>query len=209
MNNIWEWTLNRFVDRTASAEPTPGGGSVAAVCGCLGLSLVVMGLEITKRKSEQNQAVIDALEAAHPLHRKLKVHADEDIAVFEGYMKAFRLPKTTDDERACRKQAISTAALEATNVPLAAARDMLSSLEVGVRAAEIVKKEVLSDVQAGADILAGAVAATLLNVDANLSQLDLESSKRFAEVREDIRLRSDKLHRAICATVKERTLSST
>lgn len=203
MKTIWEWTLIEFNNQTASAEPTPGGGSVASVCGSFGLGLIIMALEISIRKCKQSEIMEPTLHNARSLQGKLRAHADEDIAVFELYMQALRLPKTTDEERASRRKAISTAALAATDAPLRAAQDMLHALELGVRAVEFAKVEVLSDVSAGSDLLAGAVAATLRNVDINLSQLDPVSSERCIAARRQIEERSCQLHESISAAVKK------
>ena len=101
---LWNQSLAAFRDATASAEPTPGGGSVAMVGAALGLGLVIMALEITQRKPEPGTEteVADLLARARKLLDALSRHADEDVAVFRAYMSALKLPKQTDAEKAAQ-----------------------------------------------------------------------------------------------------------
>lgn len=167
---LWDASLAAFRDRTASAEPTPGGGSVACVAGVLGSGLLVMAAEITHKASPA--AELEAwLRDARALIARLAERADHDVACFEGYMRALRLPRATEEERTTRKEALRAAALEATAAPLEAAADMARALELGVGLAKLAKKSVMSDVLAGADLLEGAIRASLRNVDVNLAAL--------------------------------------
>jgi formiminotetrahydrofolate cyclodeaminase len=163
-----------------------------------------MALEITK-KSSQNLAAVEAtLLAAVALLEKLKVHADEDISVFECYMKALRLPKTTDEEIASRKLAILAAAENATESPLASARDMINALELGLAASELVKANVLSDIGAGSNLIEGAIAGTLRNVDINLPQLSPAAAEKAGASRDHLAGRSQQLAEAINKAIQKR-----
>ncbi|MGD0679799.1 MAG: cyclodeaminase/cyclohydrolase family protein [Polyangiaceae bacterium] len=91
---LWDASLAAFRDRTGSAEPTPGGGSVACVAAVLGSDLLVMAAEITHRASPA--AELGAwLRDARALMASLAERADDDVARFEGYMRALRLPTET------------------------------------------------------------------------------------------------------------------
>jgi methenyltetrahydrofolate cyclohydrolase len=81
------------------------------------------------------------------------------------------MPRSTDDQVRERKEALGRASIGATEEPLAAARAMVVALELGLRLAPMVKRSVASDVAAGADLLAGATAAVLRNVDVNLASI--------------------------------------
>jgi formiminotetrahydrofolate cyclodeaminase len=167
---LWDASLAAFRDRTASAEPTPGGGSVACVAAALGAGLLVMAGEITNKASPT--AELEAwLRDARALIASLAEQADDDVAFFERYLSALRLPKATEEERTTRKEALRGAALEATAAPLGASADMTRALELGVDLAKLAKKSVMSDVLAGADLLEGSIRASLRNVDANLAAL--------------------------------------
>jgi methenyltetrahydrofolate cyclohydrolase len=176
-STIWQWSLERFRDRTASADPTPGGGSVAAVTSAFGLGLVLMGLEITAKPESTGALIAEA----RALLDRIAGHADRDIAVFDEVMAAYRLPKETDADKAARKQAIQSALLVATEAPLAGARDGVAALALAERAAAVTKIQVLSDTVAGADILLGGLQAFLRNVDINVAALeDRGVAERYA-----------------------------
>ena len=169
--SLWELSAAELLARTASSSPTPGGGSVAAVSGALGLGLVVMALEITAQRHGAAPEVAELLAQLRPQLAALKAHPDADVAAFEGYMAALALPKADAEQKAERKQARQAAALAATQAPLAAARDLLAALELVEQAAGLAHRTIVSDVGAGAYLLGAALQATLLNVDINLSSL--------------------------------------
>jgi formiminotetrahydrofolate cyclodeaminase len=185
-DSLWQWPLDSFLEATASANATPGGGSVGAVVGALGLGLVIMGLEITAR----NQASGDvgaSISEARTLLAQIRMHADADVRVFQEVMMAYRLPKNSDDEKAARREAIQRATVAATEKPLASARDVVTALALAERAAVVTKREVLSDTVAGLDIMMAAVKAILHNVDINLGTLaDLAAAERYATERDTL-----------------------
>jgi formiminotetrahydrofolate cyclodeaminase/5,10-methylene-tetrahydrofolate dehydrogenase/methenyl tetrahydrofolate cyclohydrolase len=171
--SIWSSRLSDFLAATASAEPTPGGGSVAGVSATLGLGLVIMALEISlKRKDAVHPMEMEALiENGRRQLADLRGDADEDILAFRAYMAALKLPKQTAEEKATRAATIQAATGQATESPLRAARHMVEALHLAENAAPLVHRHVISDVGAGAGLLEGALKAVLLNVDINLPQL--------------------------------------
>ncbi|MEO0324937.1 MAG: cyclodeaminase/cyclohydrolase family protein, partial [Myxococcota bacterium] len=154
----------------ASAAPTPGGGSVAALAGAFGAGLVAMAVDVTEAR--RKDGALDAeREALAALIAGLRAAADEDREVFEAFMEALRLPKATGEERRRREAAKVQAARRATEAPLAAAARMRDALALAETLRARVRKSVVSDVDAGADLLRGAVHAALRNVDINLPAL--------------------------------------
>jgi formiminotetrahydrofolate cyclodeaminase len=121
---LWSANLAEFREAAASAEPTPGGGSVAGVSATLGLGLVIMALEISSRRKDavRPEDALGVIETARTLMGALSGDADEDIRAFRAYMAALKLPKLSDDERARRKEALQAASHRATKAPLLAAR---------------------------------------------------------------------------------------
>src|SRR5689334_1653302 len=124
--SVWEHQLGAFAEMTASASPTPGGGSVACVSAAFGAGLSITAAEITK-KSAPSPELEGWLGEARSIFEALRRHADRDVESFEAYMRALALPRATDDEKRTRKAALADAALAATEAPLAAARDMGAS----------------------------------------------------------------------------------
>jgi len=170
---LWSGVLSDFRDATASAEPTPGGGSVAGVSATLGLGLVIMALEISARRKdavepEETQALITE---ARALMAELSADADRDVLAFQDYMAAARLPKLSDEEKQTRRAALDAATRRATEAPLLAARHVVEALRLAGHAAPLSHLHVVSDVGAGAGLLEGALKAILFNVDVNLPSL--------------------------------------
>lgn len=187
---IWDLDLTSFVDRTASADPTPGGGSAAMVSASIGIALVLMALRVTAAKSDDREALDPLLRAGERLREDLAAHAVADIDVFDAYMAALRLPKSTDEEKAVRRERLADARIAATEVPLNAAQGTLEGLDIARQAAHVCDLGIVSDVGAGAALLNGALTATLYNVDINLRGM------KDAARREDYSTSRDRLERS-------------
>jgi formiminotetrahydrofolate cyclodeaminase len=172
--------LTTLLDRIASPDPTPGGGSVAAVAGACGAALaeMVAGLPKTRGNTDEERATLAALRPALSEGRqRLTALVDEDTDAFNELMAAFRLPKATDDEKAARRAAIQAATQLATIVPL-------ETVEVGARllkdvmtVARIGNPSASSDVAVGIGVLRAAVDGAAANVRTNLGGLTDESVK--------------------------------
>lgn len=204
-DSIWNWGLADFRDRTASGDPTPGGGSAAMVGATIGLGLVLMALRVSARKAEDTSSLSPLIESGDRLIGELSQHADADIAVFETYMAALKLPRDTDEQKAARRSAMADAALAATEVPLNAAQTVLESLDVARQAAAFADHGILSDVGAGAAMLNGAATAVLYNVDINLKSIkDSDAAADFAKSRKHLATAAETRHRSIVALVEDR-----
>ena len=170
-DSLWSDTAQSLLERTASADPTPGGGSVGMLAGSFGLGLVLMALEVTCKRKDAPAGIDALLEEGRPLLEAARRSVDADVEVFEAFMAAMRLPKASDDEKALRRAAMQEATVKATEVPLEAAGLCASGLELAERAARSAHTNILSDVAAGVMLLSAAGRAVLRNVDANLGSL--------------------------------------
>ena len=127
--------LREFVDRLASADPTPGGGAASAVAASLGGALVAMvaGLSQDRPRYAEHAALHQWGKAeGRRLADDLLRLADEDAAAYEVLAAAMKLPKDTDLQKADRRAAMRAAAREATDAPLnavIAARDVVRAAE--------------------------------------------------------------------------------
>ncbi len=181
---LWTDSVEQLLKQTASADPTPGGGSISLVSAAFGLGLILMALEVTKRRKNAPDEVSSLIVEGQNLLDALRMGADEDINVFNTFMSALRLPKATDSEKAQRKQAIQDATVRATKVPLKGASLCIAALDIAVKTADIAHSNILSDVAAGSLLLAAAGQGVLLNVDANLNNLkDQNLADKFANER--------------------------
>ncbi|HEX5658318.1 MAG TPA: cyclodeaminase/cyclohydrolase family protein [Polyangiales bacterium] len=175
---LWDQTLSEFRDGIASARPTPGGGSVCAVTASLGLGLVIMALEITHKRTPQ-----PALQGARSLLAELSACADEDVRAFDAYLRAHRMPEGEQRERELRH-----AARLATEVPLTAARQVVTALEL----AAIVQASahVHSDVIAGAELLHASLHGLFATLAMNLDALELELREQAIAARAQLSTRA-------------------
>jgi formiminotetrahydrofolate cyclodeaminase len=113
--------LDEFTQRLASAEPVPGGGSASAVAAALGAGLVAMVARLSAGRpkfAEHEDLLSWAIETGETLRARFLELADEDAASYAAFGAAMKLPRTTDQEIAVRKQAMSDAARGAAEVPL-------------------------------------------------------------------------------------------
>ncbi len=175
-----------FVNTVAAPTATPGGGSVAALAGALAAALgeMVCGLSLKRKSLSAHHPAIEATRARLAgLRERLMVTIDLDAKSYEGVMRAFKLPKSTEAEQATRDQAIETASKEASAVPmdtaeLAAdvAREILSLIGSTI-------PQAASDLGAAVNLAETARRGGIENVRANLGSIRDERWLRDIEAR--------------------------
>ena len=146
--SLLDLRAGELLDRLASTDPTPGGGSAAAWAGATGAALVAMvsGMEKTRTGDAEEGTRLRAVrERAEAAGRTLRSLVDEDSAAYDEVMAAYRLPKQTDEDKAARKAAIAAALERATDVPLRTADACLAVLQDAVAAAADGNPNALSD----------------------------------------------------------------
>lgn len=204
-DSLWRWPLATFRDTLASDSPTPGGGSAAMVSATLGLGLVVMALRITANKTPDRSFLDTLILSGERLMVELSAHADADIAVFDTYMAALKLPKATEEEKAVRRDALRDATIAATEVPLNAAQTALEGIDLASQAATLAATQIVSDVGAGAAVLRGAVEAVLTAVDVNLRSLDDAARRQvYADSRDHLLAAAGQRAAGIARLVRDR-----
>lgn len=176
--------LRQFCNETLSDSPAPGGGSVSALAGALGVSLggMVANLSAAKRGwDEQIPYFSRVAEQAQALKDELLFLVDEDTAAFNKVMDAIRMPKATDAEKTERKKAMDAANQYAAEVPL---RVMKKSMEVYPLLQQMAEKgnpASITDVGVGALCVHTCVQGAGLNVRINLSGLsDLALRQQYS-----------------------------
>lgn len=164
--------LSDFADETASESPAPGGGSIAAYVGTLGVALGTMVANLSAHKrgwDDKWEFYSDWAEKGQKYQRQLLNMVDADTAAFNKIMEAYRLPKSTDAEKADRSNAIAEATRGAINTPLAVMETAYNSMEVMEAMAEKGLKASISDAGVGAMCALTAVRGAYLNVRINCS----------------------------------------
>ncbi len=173
-----------FIEATAGASPTPGGGSAAALAGALAAALaqMVAGLTTGRKKYAEvsEQAAAINLRAGQ-LRRRLTETIAEDAAAFEAVMDAYRQKNLSEEQKSA---AIEKATLAAALVPLEVAELSLEAAELSAEIARIGNMNAATDAAAGALMARAAVATAALNVKVNV--VDLQDKARATELREQI-----------------------
>lgn len=173
-----DWSLEQFCAVTASNEPAPGGGSVAALAGALAASLAEMVAQLTLAKKGYEAVtgeMQDVIPKAAQLRKELLDEITRDSTSFNAYMEAIALPKSTDEEKAVRKQAMQSALKIAAEVPLHVA---ITAANIMPMAALLVKKgnsNAVTDGLVAAMMTRTAVLGALLNVKINLGSIQDEA----------------------------------
>lgn len=162
--------LNAFADETASESPAPGGGSISAYCGTLGIALATMvaNLSASKKGWETRwKEFSDWADKGQTLQKQLLACVDEDTVAFNKIMDAFKLPKSSDEEKAVRSKAIAEATRYAIEVPYKVMKLSLQSMEIIQAMAETGNPNSVSDAGVGALCARTAVLGAGLNVRIN------------------------------------------
>lgn len=178
--------LSDFLSRLASSEPTPGGGSVAALTGALsaGLAAMVCHLTIGKKKYAEHEAELTAVLArADSLRGTLTGLMTADIKAYEGLSAAYKLPKNDDAEAAARSAAIQDALVDATDVPLQIAEASAAVLDLVPVVVEKGSVVAVSDAGMAALLAIAALRSAALNVLINIGSTKDEARAAAAQAR--------------------------
>ncbi len=162
--------LVAFANETASESPAPGGGSISAYVGALGISLATMVANLSAHKKGWDDRWKEFSEHAANGQRikdALIKLVDEDTAAFNMIMQAFALPKSNDAEKAIRKKAIQDATVNAINIPFKVMELSLESMGTIKSMAATGNPNSVSDAGVGALCARSAVTGAFLNVKIN------------------------------------------
>jgi formiminotetrahydrofolate cyclodeaminase len=198
-----------FLSELASDSPTPGGGSVAALCGALGAALasMVCNLTVGKKKyagvEEDMKRILGTSEA---LRLELTGLIDEDAAVFEKVMVAMKLPKETDEDKARRTTVLQSALVDAAMVPLAVMDKCVGVIQLSAEAAEKGNVNAVSDAGVAALVARAGAHAARLNVLINLGWINAQEHAGFkekaGEAARDLAGRADRAAEEVMAVVQ-------
>jgi formiminotetrahydrofolate cyclodeaminase len=163
-----------YLDTLASAAPAPGGGSAAGVAGALAAALAEMVCNITlghDLPAEVDHELRTARDAAAELRGHFLALGEEDEVAYGGYASAVAMPKGTAEEKDARRLTLQAALREAADVPLRLAECCLALLDVLDPITRYGNKYVLSDAIIAIHLIEAAIAAAVLNVNANISAM--------------------------------------
>jgi glutamate formiminotransferase/formiminotetrahydrofolate cyclodeaminase len=174
-------SLQEFANETASESPAPGGGSIAAYMGSLGISLATMVANLSSHKrawDDRWKEFSTWAEKGQKIKDELLYLVDEDTNAFNKIMEAFSLPKSSEQEVKFRSEAIQNATKYATEVPLKTMILAYSSFPIIKAMAEIGNPNSISDAGVGALCARSAVIGAYMNVRINAAELKDEAFKK-------------------------------
>lgn len=174
-------SLVDFANETASESPAPGGGSISAYVGALGISLATMVANLSSHKrgwDDRWEEFSEWAEKGMDKQNDLLKLVDEDTMAFNKIMDAFGLPKGSKEETEIRKRAIQEATKYAIEIPFKVMKRSLESMEIIKKMAEIGNPNSISDAAVGGLCARTGVIGAFLNVQINASGLE---DKKFAE----------------------------
>lgn len=200
--------LREFANETASESAAPGGGSISAYVGALGISLGTMVANLSSHKrgwDDRWEFFSDWAEKGQMLKDELLELVDLDTKAFNKIMQAWRLPKKNEEEKQKRKQAIEEATKFAINIPLRVMNVSLKSMEVLLAMAKEGMQASISDVGVGAMATLTAVRGAHLNVRINASSLeDKEYKKQVLAQAQEIEKKAKYMEHQIMEIVEKK-----
>ena len=176
-------SLTSFANETASESPAPGGGSIAAYCGAMGISLGIMVANLSAHKrgwDDRWEEFSEWAEKGMAYQNTLLDLVDEDTNAFNKIMDAFRLPKDTEANKVKRQEAIQAATQYAILTPFKVMETAYNSMEVMKAMAEFGNPNSVTDAGVGALCARTAVIGAFLNVKINCG--DCEDKDFVADI---------------------------
>lgn len=157
-----DMSLNDYIVKAQDKSSVPGGGSVAALCGTLAASLAAMVLNLSGAEEQAKEYDIYS--------KQLRRNIDDDSTSFDGVLKAFRMPKTTEEEKKARRLAIEEGYKEAIEVPMLTMQCSYLIIYTLIKHEAYIGDEALSDLYLAADLALtafnGAKDTAMINVEA-------------------------------------------
>ena len=171
--------LNRFLEKMSSDTPTPGGGSASALAGALSASLVAMVAGLSFKKDKTKKKGMEGIrEKGLSIQKSLLQATAEDSKSFDAVIRAFRLPRNSENERLHRVKEIQKAYQRATLTPQLVCQQSLQLLEYSKTLMLRGNPNAFSDAGVAAFLADAACAGGVLNIKINLAAV---TEKNFAK----------------------------
>lgn len=168
--------IEEYINKLSSKEPTPGGGSAAALVSSLSSSLTAMMLSLTIGKKlyesyddKLKKDIDETLKESNEYNELFLDYMDKDEEAFLTLMDAYKLPKNDDKEKSIRKKEIENGYEKALITPLNLARESLKFYEKILTTVKYGNPNLISDGGVAAILLYSAIESCMLNVKINLS----------------------------------------
>jgi formiminotetrahydrofolate cyclodeaminase len=172
--SLTDHSVRDLLTAFSSSDPTPGGGSAAALASAIGASLLLMVARLPKTRSgsdSDHTALTKANAALAVLGKRLTDAIDADTAAYDRVVAAYKMPKASVDEQTARKAAVQEALHGATEVPLGVVRLSVAALEQAVAVAAHGHRAAASDIGVAIALLRAGARGARLNVDINIGSV--------------------------------------
>ena len=193
-------TVKEFLNKVAGSDPVPGGGSIAALNGAIASALAAMVANLTlgKKGYEPHEELMQYISDVALQQKEMFVaDIDRDSDAYDSVFACFKMPKTTDEEKAARSAAIQEATKYAALVPMQVARNAYKLMTIIVDVARLGNRNAVTDACVAMMSARSAVLGALMNVRINLGSL---KDKEFvAQLQTEV----DELEQLACAKEKE------
>ena len=171
---LTELSVRDFIAELGAGTPTPGGGSVAALCGALGSALTAMVARLTlgKERYRDGWATMEEVgEAADELGRRFLDLVQDDRDAYQGVLTSLRLPKGSEAERVSRQSALQVAFKRAASVPLETLRASERLAHLAKTSVEKGSPSALTDADAALHLARAAAGIAAANVKVNVADI--------------------------------------
>ncbi|RVU55510.1 cyclodeaminase/cyclohydrolase family protein [Anaerosphaera multitolerans] len=198
-------SVKDFVAETASDSPAPGGGSVSALGAAQAAALLGMVANLTvksKKYEELHEEMAEIAKKCKKYEEDFVEDIDRDANSFNGVMKAFKMPKETDEEKAARSAKIQEEYKNAANVPLSVGLKTIELLDIAEVLAEKGNPNAITDVGVGVLNIKLAVTGAFYNVKINLGSIKDEAyvadlKNQMSEALATVDERADKILKTV------------
>jgi len=175
MKKLASYPVDEFTKVLASDAPAPGGGSTAALQGALGAALLRMVAALTEGKEkykEHDGLVVEILSEAEELRAAFIDVMDRDTEAFNTVSAVLALPKSTDEEKAARRDAMQSALKACTLTPFEMMQLGEKTLEHAQKALGKMNTNALSDFGVCVLSLKAAIQGAWLNILININGIN-------------------------------------
>lgn len=186
-------TIKDFAEETAAESIAPGGGSISAYVGTLGVALGTMVANLSAHKpgwDEKWEFYSEWAQKGQQYKNDLLYLVDEDTNAFNKIIEAFRMPKSNDEELNKRKEAIENATKYATEVPFKVMQTAYKSIEVMMTMLKQGMQSSLSD--AGVGVLCAKTAVTGAYFNVRINAKDIKDRTFVEKISKEAKVIFDK-----------------
>ncbi|HOF45802.1 MAG TPA: glutamate formimidoyltransferase, partial [Bacteroidales bacterium] len=204
-DKLMDLSCHAFANETASESPAPGGGSVSAYVGALGVALGTMVANLSAHKpgwDERWEEFSRWAEKGQQIKEELLWLVEEDTRAFNKIIEAFGLPSGSEQEKIEKNRAIQDATQYAIDIPY---KTLLASFKIFELCEAMVKTgnpNSISDAGVGALCARASMRGAYLNMKINATSLeDKKLSKQLLAEAEKYLKKAEKIEATLMEEV--------